>query len=145
VRRLAAAPSLRRPPAVPVSPGELLDKISILQIKRERLSDPAKLRHVEAELALLEAARARDLRESAEVGAAAAELREVNGRLWEVEDELRRCEARQEFGPQFVELARSVYRLNDRRAALKRRVNELFGSPLVEEKSYAGGPAGAAG
>jgi hypothetical protein len=135
--RLSQA-ALRRPLHVEVSPGELLDKITILQIKRARLADPTKREHVLIELGSLQAARARALREPAALAPLVAELQGVNERLWDVEDELRRCEARQEFGPAFVELARSVYRLNDERARLKRRLNELCGSTLIEEKSYAG-------
>jgi hypothetical protein len=130
--------ALRRPLHVEVSPGELLDKITILQIKRARLVDPTKREHVLIELGSLQAARARALREPEALAPLVTELQRVNERLWDVEDELRRCEARQEFGPAFVELARSVYRLNDERARLKRRLNELCGSMLIEEKSYAG-------
>jgi hypothetical protein len=119
-----------------VAPGELLDKITILQIKTDRLLDADKLRHVRAELKLLEGVRARELAASAEVTRLELELRHVNEILWDVEDTIRVCEREREFGPRFIELARSVYRLNDQRAALKRRINELLGSPLVEQKSY---------
>lgn len=132
-----------RPPAAPpitaeTSAGELIDKITILEIKRQRLADEAKRRNVAAELAVLTAARDAALRPSGELAALAAELKEVNERLWEAEDELRLCEEAQDFGERFVALARSVYQQNDRRAALKRRVNGLLGSRLVEEKSYGG-------
>lgn len=133
----AAAPRRPGPVLVEVAPGELLDKLTILQIKAERIDDPAKLRHVRAELRVLAAARDRALPASDRLVELTAELREVNERLWEVEDELRRCEARQDFGARFVELARSVYKTNDRRAAVKRQINDLLGSALVEEKSYA--------
>jgi hypothetical protein len=119
----------------------LLDKITILQIKGERIADPEKLRNVRAELDLLTAARAA-LGASPALADLEARLKEVNERLWEVEDALRERERRQDFGPEFVELARSVYRTNDRRAALKRAVNELLHSRLVEEKSYARYEAG---
>jgi tetratricopeptide (TPR) repeat protein len=122
---------------VEVSPGELLDKIAILEIKSQRISDPAKLRNVTVELWALEAVRRRALQETPELAALAAELRAVNEALWEIEDDVRRCERDGDFGPRFVELARSVYRTNDRRAALKRRVNDLLGARVVEEKSYA--------
>ena len=125
-----------RPLLVEVAAGDLLDRLTILEIKSERIRDPAKLRHVRAELEALAEPR-RALGESPELAALQAQLREVNVRLWDVEDELRLCEQRQDFGPRFIELARSVYRSNDRRAALKRAVNELLHSPLVEEKSYA--------
>ncbi len=123
--------------AVEIAPGELLDKITILEIKAERLSDPARLRNVRTELAALRAARERAVPPSAALEALTAQLRAVNEALWQTEDDLRLCERRRDFGPRFVELARSVYRDNDRRAELKRRVNELLGSSLVEEKSYA--------
>jgi hypothetical protein len=122
---------------VEVSPGELLDKITILEIKSRRIVDPTKLHNVAVELQTLEAARRRALLDSPELAALAAELRAVNEALWDIEDDIRRCERVGDFGPRFVELARSVYRTNDRRAALKRRVNELLGARVVEEKSYA--------
>ncbi len=129
-------PARAGPILVEVAAGELLDKITILQIKSERIADAAKLANVRAELATLEAARRRALRHSDEVDGVLAELKAVNEELWEVEDELRACEAAGDFGPRFVELARSVYRHNDRRAELKRRLNDLTGSRLREEKSY---------
>ena len=123
--------------AVEVSVGELLDKISILEIKRRRMSDPAQLAHVRAEReALEEPCRALDLHLSPVV-ALRRELAEVNGRLWDIEDDIRRCEREGDFGPRFVELARLVYLTNDRRADLKRRLNAALGSRLVEQKSYA--------
>jgi len=122
--------------AVEIGVGELIDKIVILQIKNERLTDAAKLANIGKELATLQAARDRALAPSAELAALTAELRVVNEALWQVEDGVRLCERDQDFGPRFVELARSVYRHNDRRAAVKRRINELVGSELVEEKGY---------
>ncbi|HZT79209.1 MAG TPA: DUF6165 family protein, partial [Gemmataceae bacterium] len=133
-RRLAPAP--RKAVAVEVAPGELIDRLTILDIKAGRVTDPAKLRHVRVELAALRNAHDRDVPPSPELAALTAELRAVNEALWEIEDEIRRCERDQDFGPRFVELARSVYRTNDRRAALKRRINELLGSDLVEEKEH---------
>jgi hypothetical protein len=133
-------PQCQPPPLrVEISAGELIDKITILQIKSERIRDAAKLGHVRAELAALLAANDGSLRPSAELTALRDELRSVNEALWTVEDELRLCERNQDFGSRFVALARSVYRHNDRRAALKRQINELLGSRLIEEKSYAGG------
>ena len=123
---------------IAVSPGELLDRVSILELKRARVADPAQLLRVRAELAALHAERGRaDWPAGAD--ALAADLAAVNGMLWDVEDDLRRCERGQDFGPRFVELARSVYRLNDRRSALKDAVNALLGSGLGEVKSYDGG------
>jgi len=122
---------------VEISPGELLDKLTILEIKRRRITEPTKLRHVEEEWAALNAARDRDVPPSAELTELTEQLGAVNEALWDVEDELRRCEQAADFGPRFVELARSVYRHNDRRAALKRQINLLLGSRLIEEKLYA--------
>jgi hypothetical protein len=127
---------------VPISPGELLDKITILRIKAARLADTARLQHVRVELELLErtwrtsgcAARLPPTEEQA--------LRAVNERLWEIEDRIREKEAAQSFDADFIELARSVYHSNDERAAIKRRISIRLGSRIVEEKSYASyGPA----
>jgi tetratricopeptide (TPR) repeat protein len=139
LRRGPDRPPPPPPPRIETSAGELIDKITILQIKSQRIRDDAKLANVRAELATLVAANHCSLRPSAELTALSDELRSINEALWTVEDELRLCEQNQEFGSRFVELARSVYRHNDRRAALKRQINELLGSRLIEEKSYAGG------
>jgi tetratricopeptide (TPR) repeat protein len=136
LRRQVAAPRPAGPILVEIAAGELLDKIAILQIKSARIVDAVKLRNVRRELALLETTRDRMLPPSPEVGRLAEELKAVNEALWEVEDELRLLERAGEFGSRFVELARSVYRHNDHRAALKRRINDLLGSALQEEKSY---------
>lgn len=122
---------------VAVSWGELLDKISILEIKRDRLSDPAQLANVEHEHATLCVARDKALPDGAEIADSFAALRTVNETLWQIEDDIRDCERTKDFGDRFVELARSVYINNDERAAIKRRINEALGSDLVEEKSYA--------
>lgn len=119
-----------------IGAGELLDRLSILALKCERIADPARRRWAEEERALLQRTRG-GLPERPDVGALAEALAAVNTLLWDVEDALRRCEAREDFGPEFIELARSVYRHNDRRAALKARLDELFGSSLREVKSYA--------
>jgi hypothetical protein len=120
---------------IPVSPGELVDKITILRVKAERI-DPAKLPNVRRELEALEAVAREQLPDSPELAALSAELQAVNAALWDVEDGKRDGERRQDFGAGFVELARRVYRENDRRAAIKRRINDLLGSEIVEEKSY---------
>ena len=120
---------------VEIAPGELLDKIAILQIKAAKMDDSDKLAHVRRELAALEAVR-EQLASPTGLGQLTAELQAVNEALWEVEDEIRRCEQRQDFGSRFVELARSVYRENDRRALLKRRINEVLGARFAEQKSY---------
>lgn len=123
-------------PDVPVSWGELIDKVTILEIKAERIKRPQALANVEREHRLLHAIAAQV---QGEVGVAAltADLKHVNEQLWEIEDALREHEDATDFGLRFVELARSVYRLNDERAAIKRRINLLLGSELCEEKSYA--------
>ena len=122
-------------PMVPVSWGELLDKITILQIKQERLDDAAKRANVTAELAALTAIAGAALADAA-VAPPLAALKAVNESLWEIEDRLRGKEADGSFDAAFIELARAVYFTNDRRAALKRDINRLLRSALVEEKSY---------
>lgn len=122
---------------VEVSAGELVDKITILEIKAERIADPDKLANVQRELQSLTTTRREALPGSEELAELTAELRRINERLWEIEDDIRDCERKRDFGERFVELARAVYRTNDRRAAAKRKINELLGSELVEEKDYA--------
>jgi len=124
---------------IPVSWGELLDKMSILEIKFARISDGAKRRNIGHELRLLgEVVDNANLPGTVdlELIALKEDLRRVNEALWDIEDAIRQCESSDDFGPRFVELARSVYKKNDRRAALKLRINHLLGSDLVEEKSY---------
>lgn len=123
---------------VPVSPGELLDKITILRLKSERIADPVKLVNVRRELALLEETWRRAVGTAVDLHDEERELARVNQALWEIEDAIRASEAAQRFDDEFVALARSVYRRNDERAAIKRRVNARLGSLLVEEKSYHG-------
>ncbi|EQD63244.1 hypothetical protein B1A_09229 [mine drainage metagenome] len=120
---------------VPVSPGELLDKITILRIKTARISDSAKLANVHLELELLERTWL-DACAGAQLAGEERALRAVNERLWDIEDRIRDKEAAGSFDQEFIELARSVYLVNDERAAVKRRVNLALGSRLVEEKSY---------
>ena len=126
-----------KPILVEIAPGELIDKITILEIKSERIADAGKVKNVRVELDVLAAARDAALAASAELTDLTAQLKQVNEALWEIEDAIRDCERGQDFGPSFIELARSVYHSNDRRAALKRQINELLGSKLIEEKSYA--------
>lgn len=121
---------------VEVSVGELLDKITILEIKSERMDDPAKLANVHAELASLRATWEASSLTGQDIGDLLRRLKAVNETLWDIEDGLRQLEAAQEFGTDFVSLARSVYYTNDERADLKRQLNVLLGSRLVEEKSY---------
>ena len=118
------------------SPGEFLDRLTILEIKSERIADPAKLANVRRELELLRATWAASPLAARDVSALLAGLRAANEALWEVEDRLRACEAGRRFDAEFVELARTVYRTNDRRAAIKRQLNLQLGSDLLEEKSY---------
>lgn len=125
-----------KPIPVPISPGELLDKISILEIKSERIGDPDKRANVEREFDLLTGLWHAAALETAQVTEMRAELKSLNEALWEIEDEIRECEREGDFGDRFVELARGVYKTNDRRAALKRRINEALGSTILEEKSY---------
>lgn len=130
--------------SVPVSFGELLDKISILQIKSERMSDEAKLANVRRELSALEQTWMAHPAAGGDLVRLRAELKAVNERLWDIEDAVRLKERAQAFDQDFVELARSVYLQNDERARIKKAINLALGSGYVEEKSYpdsAGGPA----
>lgn len=122
---------------VPTSWGEVIDKITILEIKAERLTDAAKLANVTTELTALVAVREREFPAHAALAALAAELKAINEKLWVIEDDIRDCERAKDFGDKFVALARAVYYTNDERAAVKRKINDLLGSALVEEKSYA--------
>ena len=122
---------------IEVSPGELIDRLTILEIKFDRIHDAQKRRNVETEHAVVRAAYEAHVPPSETLGSLVDELREVNLRLWTIEDDIRSCETRREFGPAFVALARSVYLSNDRRSELKRDINALLGSKLREEKSYA--------
>jgi len=119
-----------------VSPGELFDKITILEIKRARFRDKEKLRHVEVELDLLKGVWSENVPSSPELGTLYNELKTVNERLWDIEDDIRRCERNNDFSEAFIGLARSVYHMNDRRSSIKRAINELLGSRIMEEKSY---------
>lgn len=121
---------------VPISPGELLDKITILRIKSARVRDAEKLANVQRELSLLEHTWRSALSLDAALSAEEAELERVNTALWEIEDRIREHEARHRFDADFIELARSVYLRNDERAAIKHRINRKLNSSLVEEKSY---------
>ena len=121
---------------VPVSYGEAADKLTILAIKSAWLSDSGQLANVRKEHALLEAALFGAIKRSDEFNALFAKLKSVNEALWDIEDDIRRHESRNDFGESFVCLARAVYQNNDERAALKRAINTLLGSELNEEKSY---------
>jgi hypothetical protein len=122
--------------SVPVSYGELIDKITILEIKAAQIRDSAKLANVRAELDLLNATWAADPTSRTDIVAERVALKAVNAALWDIEDHIRLKEKAQAFDSEFVELARSVYFRNDERAAIKRAINLKLGSQLVEEKSY---------
>jgi hypothetical protein len=122
---------------VPISPGELLDKITILRIKSKRMSDPKKLANVRLELQELELTWAASAYSKIDIAADIDALHAVNEKLWVIEDDIRDKERAQAFDAEFIRLARAVYFENDDRAAIKRRINAALGSTLVEEKSYA--------
>jgi len=123
--------------SAPVSPGELIDKITILEIKQERIKDVVKVKNVNLELELLESLWDGSVyQSSALVVKKRAELKSINEELWVIEDDLRLKESKSEFDQDFIELARSVYLTNDRRASVKREINLEVGSKLIEEKSY---------
>jgi len=121
---------------VEVSAGELLDKITILQIKSRRIKEPEKLYNIDKELIQLKKA-AEELPDDPNIPALQKELTKVNERLWVIEDQVRELEKKEKFDAEFIILARSVYMNNDERARIKREINELVGSEIIEEKSYA--------
>lgn len=123
--------------SVPIAPGELIDKLTILEIKAANIKDADKLANVRTELELLERTWRESPFASADIQAQWDGLREVNRQLWQIEDDIRDKERAGEFDQRFIELARSVYITNDRRAALKKEINLKLGSRIVEEKSYA--------
>ena len=121
---------------VPVSPGEVLDKITILEIKSERMGDPEKVANVCVELALLQETWKEFIRDNEVISDLRAQLKEINEALWEIEDDIREKERAGEFDKRFIELARSVYVTNDRRSMVKKELNLHLGSEIIEEKSY---------
>jgi hypothetical protein len=125
-----------RGPVIAISWGELFDKMTILEIKSEKLVNDVALANVRRELEGLRQALAAPAIDREAVSEKIAALREVNSALWDIENAIRACEKRGEFGEAFIQLARSVYTQNDKRARIKREINSLLGSPLVEEKSY---------
>ena len=122
---------------VPISPGELIDKITILEIKSQRMTDAAKLHNVRTELTLLSETWKGSPFSATDISAEWAGLRDVNAKLWDIEDRIRDKERDGLFDAEFIELARAVYVTNDERAAIKKQINTKLGSTLVEEKSYA--------
>jgi hypothetical protein len=121
---------------VPVSPGELIDKITILRIKSQRITDAAKLKNVQLELDALTTTWAKSAYAAIDISTDENALFAVNERLWVIEDEIRDKEREQAFDAEFIRLARAVYFENDERAAIKRRINLALGSAIIEEKSY---------
>ena len=121
---------------IPISPGELLDKITILEIKSERIDSAEKKSHVNNELALLNTVWYDSVAEDAELKLLRKELKSINESLWVIEDDIREEERNKSFGDRFIELARNVYVTNDKRADVKKRVNLHLNSEIVEEKSY---------
>ena len=121
---------------VPVSPGELLDKITILEIKSERISDPEKVANVRIELELLRGTWSEAVEEDDVIRTLHSELKDINETLWKIEDDIRDRERTGEFDTRFIELARAVYITNDRRSGIKKKLNLHLGSRIIEEKSY---------
>jgi uncharacterized protein YukE len=121
---------------IPISPGELLDKITILQIKAGRIADPVKVANVKTELDMLIRVWDAAVEADAEISALSTELKSINEALWEIEDDIRDEERNKRFGARFIELARAVYVTNDERANAKKKVNLHLNSTIVEEKSY---------
>ena len=121
---------------VSISPGELLDKITILRIKSQRMSDPSKVSNVRLELRALEDTWGASAYATIDIAAEVGALAQVNERLWVIEDDIRDKERAQAFDAEFIRLARAVYFENDERAAIKRRINTRLGSSIAEEKSY---------
>jgi hypothetical protein len=122
---------------VPISPGELIDKLTILEIKAANISDAAKLANVNIELELLQETWRSSAFANANIDAEWQQLREINKKLWDIEDDIRDKERERKFDQEFIELARAVYVTNDERAAVKKTINTKLGSKIVEEKSYA--------
>ena len=121
---------------IQISPGELIDRLTILEIKAASLSDEAKLRNVRHEMALQRRVRYHAVPSSRALLVLERQLKEVNQKLWHIEDDIREREAAMDFGEEFIRLARAVYFTNDRRCELKRKINELLRSEIVEEKGY---------
>jgi hypothetical protein len=122
---------------IEVAPGEIIDKLTILEIKRERIADEAKRKNVSYEWDVLTRDLTAAVPATPALDALRTKLKEINLKLWVIEDDIRDCERSKDFGQKFVELARAVYFTNDERAAVKRQINELLNSAIIEEKSYA--------
>ena len=122
---------------IPGSPGELVDKITILEIKAAKISEKVKQSNILYELGVLMESYEENITVSVKLTDLKRELKKVNESLWDIEDDIRSCESKSDFGSDFIKLARSVYFENDRRARLKKDINILLGSKIIEEKSYA--------
>ena len=127
---------MNRPIMTEIGSGELIDKITILEIKSDRISDLQKLENVKHELSVLSATRDAHLSDIDGLGDLEKQLKAINEALWEIEDDIRACEAQKDFGQEFIDLARAVYITNDKRAAVKKEINLLTGATIIEEKSY---------
>ena len=123
-------------PLVPISWGELFDKITILQIKLDNLTSKNALKNVEWEFKKLQSILIKYFPNSIEAKQLEEELKQINQQLWDIEDNIRDKERKRSFDDEFIQLARSVYIINDERSRIKRKINEIFGSEFVEEKSY---------
>ena len=121
---------------VPTAPGELIDKLTILRLKEERIADTVKVANVRVEKSALMKTADTHIPPNAEIDALWEELYQINAELWVIEDDIRHCESSKDFGETFIRLARAVYITNDRRADIKKKINLLLGSALIEEKSY---------
>jgi hypothetical protein len=124
------------PIMVEIAPGELIDKITILEIKLENIRDEAKLLNIKHEYDILTDVFRREVAQTSDLDRLTAALKDVNAELWRIEDDIRDLERAKTFDEKFIALARSVYRTNDRRAALKREINKVLSSAIIEEKSY---------
>jgi hypothetical protein len=122
-------------PKVEVSVGELLDKLTILSIKQERITDISKLKHIEKEISVLEK-ESENLLQNNEINSLFEDLKKVNSELWKIEDDIRILESEKNFGNEFIELARAVYITNDKRFSLKNEINNISGSEIREQKGY---------
>ena len=122
--------------SVPISWGELVDKITILEIKMDRIHDEEKLKNIAKELRALKTVFDQGCEDTEKIKQVKSMLRVVNEQLWDIEDDIRKCEKEKDFSQRFIDLARSVYMSNDQRAALKRKINTILESELFEEKSY---------
>jgi hypothetical protein len=127
---------MTQPIMTEIGSGELIDKITILEIKSERIADAEKLKNVTHELSVLSDTRDTHLSGVNGLGELAQQLKTINETLWEIEDDIRACEAEKDFGQKFIDLARAVYITNDKRAAVKKEINLLTGATIIEEKSY---------